>query len=89
TPGDLKLTDPGPRTCTFNQTCTIQLTATGGRPTLHYTATGLPFGLTIDTNTGRITGKPWTTGTLQITATATDSTPTTATTTFPLTVTWF
>ncbi|WP_308284681.1 putative Ig domain-containing protein [Streptomyces flavotricini] len=62
---------------------------THGKPTLHYTATGLPFGLTIDTNTGRITGKPWTTGTLQITATATDSTPTTATTTFPLTVTWF
>ncbi|MFE2875854.1 putative Ig domain-containing protein [Streptomyces roseus] len=89
TPGDLKLADPGPQTCTFNRTCTIQLTATGGKPPTRYTATGLPLGLTLDTNTGRITGKPWTTGTLQITATATDTTPTTATTTFPLTTHWF
>ncbi|MGW6685068.1 alkaline phosphatase family protein [Streptomyces sp. NPDC054961] len=89
TTGGLKLTDPGPQTCTFNQSCTIQLTTTGGKPPVRYTATGLPWGLTLDTTTGRITGKPWATGTLQITATATDTTPATATTTFPLTLTWF
>ncbi|MFD3330396.1 putative Ig domain-containing protein, partial [Streptomyces sp. NPDC058701] len=81
--------DPGPRTCTFNQTCTIQLTTTGAKPPVRYTATGLPWGLTLDPTTGRITGKPWATGTLRITATATDTTPTTATTTFPLTLNWF
>ncbi|MFJ7159903.1 putative Ig domain-containing protein [Streptomyces sp. NPDC101118] len=87
--GDLQITSPGPQSCRFNQPCTIQLTATGGTPPLKYGATGLPFGLTLDTSTGRITGRPWATGTLPVTATATDTTPTTATTTFPLTVTWF
>jgi hypothetical protein len=87
--GDLKITSPGPQTCKFNQTCTIQLTATGGTAPLKYTATGLPWGLSIDSATGRITGKPWGSGTLQITATATDSTGATAGTTFPLTLTWF
>ncbi|MFD8984738.1 alkaline phosphatase family protein [Streptomyces sp. NPDC059564] len=89
TPGDLKLVNPGPQTCKFNQTCTIQLTTTGGRAPVRYTATGLPFGLTLDAATGRITGKPWATGTVQITATATDSAATAATTTFPLTLNWF
>ncbi|MET9857641.1 hypothetical protein ABZY57_32550, partial [Streptomyces sp. NPDC006450] len=32
TPGDLKLANPGPQSCKFNQNCTIQLTATGGKP---------------------------------------------------------
>ncbi|MER5934882.1 Ig domain-containing protein [Streptomyces sp. NPDC002054] len=89
TPGDLKLTHPGPQTCIFNQTCTIRLTATGGKPPVRYAATGLPWGLSIDAATGRITGKPWGSGTLQITATATDSTGAAATVTFPLTLNWF
>ncbi|MFD7031603.1 putative Ig domain-containing protein [Streptomyces sp. NPDC059917] len=89
TSGDLKVADPGPQSCTFNQTCTVRLTATGGRAPLRWSATGLPLGLTLDTTTGRITGKPWSSGTTRITATATDTTPTSATTTFPLTVTWF
>ncbi|MET9699864.1 putative Ig domain-containing protein, partial [Streptomyces sp. NPDC006529] len=56
---------------------------------LRWSATGLPFGLTLDPTTGRITGTPWSTGTTRITITATDTTPTSATTTFPLTTTWF
>ncbi|MET9701206.1 putative Ig domain-containing protein, partial [Streptomyces sp. NPDC006529] len=87
--GDLKITDPGPQTCTFARSCTIRLTATGGRAPLRWSATGLPFGLTLDPTTGRITGTPWSTGTTRITITATDTTPTSATTTFPLTTTWF
>ncbi|MER5731578.1 putative Ig domain-containing protein, partial [Streptomyces sp. NPDC002138] len=69
--------------------CTLRLTATGGHAPLRWSATGLPFGLTLDTTTGRITGKPWSSGTTRITVTASDTTPTTATATFPLTVNWF
>ncbi|WP_412074933.1 putative Ig domain-containing protein [Streptomyces xanthophaeus] len=87
--GDLKLANPGPQTCKFNQNCTIQLTATGGKPPLRYAASGLPWGLTLDAATGRISGKPWGSGTVQITATATDSTGASTSTTFPLTLNWF
>ncbi|WP_241518931.1 Ig domain-containing protein [Streptomyces sp. CB03238] len=87
--GDLKVTDPGARTCAFNQSCTVQITATGGKAPLKYAATGLPFGLSIDAATGRITGKPWQVGTLRVTATVTDSTGASATAAFPLTVNWF
>ncbi|ORT55769.1 alkaline phosphatase family protein [Streptomyces sp. CB03238] len=87
--GDLKVTDPGARTCAFNQSCTVQITATGGKAPLKYAATGLPFGLSIDAATGRITGKPWQVGTLRVTATVTDSTGASAAAAFPLTVNWF
>ncbi|MEU9374165.1 putative Ig domain-containing protein [Streptomyces sp. NPDC048255] len=87
--GDLKLANPGPQTCKFNQNCTIQLTATGGKPPLRYAASGLPWGLTLDAATGRISGKPWGSGTVQITATATDATGASTSTTFPLTLNWF
>ncbi|MFH9794727.1 alkaline phosphatase family protein [Streptomyces virginiae] len=89
TAGGLKLADPGPQTCKFNQSCTVQLTATGGRPPVRYAATGLPWGLSVDATSGRISGRPWSVGTVQITATATDSTGTTVTAAFPLTVNWF
>ncbi|MFD7324340.1 putative Ig domain-containing protein [Streptomyces sp. NPDC059875] len=87
--GDLKVANPGPQTCKFNQSCTIQLTATGGRPPLRYSASGLPWGLTLDAATGRISGKPWGSGTVQITVTATDATGASAGTAFPLTLNWF
>ncbi|WP_405715242.1 putative Ig domain-containing protein [Streptomyces xanthophaeus] len=86
--GDLKLANPGPQTCKFNQSCTIQLTTTGGKPPVRHTASGLPWGLTLDAATGRITGRPWGSGTVQITATATDTTGASATAAFPLTLTW-
>ncbi|WP_267884494.1 putative Ig domain-containing protein [Streptomyces sp. NRRL F-2580] len=83
------MADPGPQTCKFNQSCTIQLTATGGKPAYRYAATGLPWGLSVDAGSGRVSGKPWGSGTVQITATATDSTGATVTAAFPLTVNWF
>lgn len=89
TPGGLQLANPGPQTCRFNQSCTVQLSSTGGKAPVRYAATGLPFGLAVDAGTGRITGKPWATGTAQVTATATDSAGTTVTAAFPLTVNWF
>ncbi|MER6995563.1 putative Ig domain-containing protein [Streptomyces sp. NPDC000410] len=83
------MVNPGAQTCKFNQSCTIQLTATGGKAPLKYSASGLPFGLTIDASTGRISGKPWAAGTVQITATVTDSAGASASTAFPLTLNWF
>ncbi|WUM95943.1 putative Ig domain-containing protein [Streptomyces sp. NBC_00322] len=83
------MVNPGAQTCRFNQSCTIQITATGGKAPLKYSASGLPFGLSIDTSTGRISGKPWQVGALRITATATDTGGATATASFPLTVNWF
>ena len=79
----LSVANPGAQTCKFNQSCTIQLTATGGTAPLRLAASGLPFGLSIDATTGRITGKPWQVGTLQVTATATDSAGASASTTVP------
>ncbi|MGW1378747.1 alkaline phosphatase family protein [Streptomyces sp. NPDC002446] len=87
--GDLRLAAPGPQTCRFGQDCTVRLTATGGKAPIGYRATGLPLGLAADPAGGRITGRPWQTGTFQITATATDAANATATAAFPLTVNWF
>ncbi|WP_323181037.1 alkaline phosphatase family protein [Streptomyces sp. NBC_01142] len=87
--GDLRLANPGAQSCKFNQNCTVQVTATGGKAPLRYSASGLPFILAIDPATGVISGKPWQTGTRQITVTVTDAAGASATTTFPLTVTWF
>ncbi|MFD3472473.1 putative Ig domain-containing protein [Streptomyces sp. NPDC058682] len=89
TPGGLKFTDPGPQACTFNRPCTVQLTTTGAKPPVRYAATGLPWGLTLDSASGRITGKPWGSGAFQVTATASDATGATAGTTFTLTLSWF
>ncbi|MFF4261647.1 putative Ig domain-containing protein [Streptomyces virginiae] len=89
TPGGLKFTDPGPQTCTFNRPCTVQLATTGARPPVRYAVTGLPWGLTLDSASGRITGKPWGSGAFPVTATASDATGATAGTTFTLTLNWF
>ncbi len=65
------------------------LAATGGTPGYTWTASGLPAGLTIDPNTGTISGTPTGTGNSSVTITATDSTtPThlTASKTLTLTV---
>ncbi|MEJ8641388.1 putative Ig domain-containing protein [Streptomyces sp. MS1.HAVA.3] len=56
---------------------------------VRYAVSGLPWGLTLDSTSGRISGKPWGSGTVQVTATATDATGASAGTTFALTLTWF
>ena len=47
--------------------------ATGGRPPLKWTATGLPAGLTLDDATGAIAGTPTTAGPAAVKLTATDT----------------
>lgn len=49
------------------------MTATGGAPPLTWSATGLPQGLSINSNTGAVTGTPTTAGTASVTITVKDS----------------
>ncbi|MDF9827029.1 autotransporter-associated beta strand protein [Ereboglobus sp. PH5-10] len=61
----------------------LTINASGGSIT-SYTATGLPGGLSINTNTGKISGTPSTTGTFNVTLTVTNAA---GSTTFQLTLT--
>lgn len=64
------------------------LTATGGNTPYHWTATGLPAGLSVNPSTGAITGTPETAGSGSVSITVTDSTaPTHLTATASLTIT--
>jgi prepilin-type N-terminal cleavage/methylation domain-containing protein len=64
--------NPGARTSETTGPVSTQLTATGGAPTLIWSATGLPTGLTIS-SAGLIAGTPTATGTFNVTATVTDA----------------
>lgn len=69
------------------QSYSASLAATGGKPPYTWTAAaGLPGGLTLDTQTGAISGTPSTPGAFTFTVQATDSTGTTANASFSLTI---
>ncbi|WP_425394880.1 putative Ig domain-containing protein [Actinospica robiniae] len=73
--GSVTVTNPGSQTGTVGTAASLQISASdaaGG--TLAYTATGLPAGLSINSSTGAISGKPTTAGTYSTTVVATDST---------------
>ena len=75
TNGTLTVANPGNQTTTVGTAASLQISASdsaGG--TLSYAATGLPAGLSINRTTGLISGTPTTTGTSNVTVTATDST---------------
>jgi hypothetical protein len=57
----------------LNQAYATTVAATGGQPPYRWSATGLPAGLSINANTGDITGNPTAAGNFGIAITVTDS----------------
>jgi YVTN family beta-propeller protein len=67
------LTSPGNQTSTVGTALTVQLSASDpNNDPLTYSASGLPPGLSIASNTGRITGTPTTAGTYSVNLAVTD-----------------
>src|SRR5689334_18308997 len=62
-----------PYTTLFRSPVSLQMTASGGTGALHWAASGLPAGLSINATSGLISGTPTTAGTSSVTVTATDS----------------
>ena len=88
--GPIAITTPSLPNGTVGTPYSFTVAANGGVPPLHWTATGLPAGLSIDNASGHITGTPTAPSSGSVTITVADSsTPTalTATGTFTLTVT--
>jgi hypothetical protein len=70
------VTNPGSQTGTVGTAASLQISATDSAsgPTLSYSATGLPAGLSISSTTGLISGTPTTAANNTVTVTATDTT---------------
>ena len=64
----------------------VTLAAAGGAPPYTWTSNGLPDGLTLDPNTGEITGSPLAVGSLVFTARVTDAAKSTALALFRITI---
>ena len=81
------VTNPGAQTSTVGSAVSLQVHASdSGGATLHYSASGLPAGLSINSSTGLITGTPTTAQTTSVTVTATDTTNATGSASFSWTV---
>ncbi|HKS98873.1 MAG TPA: GH92 family glycosyl hydrolase, partial [Rugosimonospora sp.] len=80
----VSITNPGDQSGYVGSAADLKLPASGS--TLTYSATGLPAGLTLDTGTGEITGKPTTSGTYTVRATAADASGHAASTAFVWTI---
>ncbi|MBG6136767.1 putative Ig domain-containing protein [Longispora fulva] len=63
---------PGPQTSTVDQPASLQLTVTSQAGPVTWAADGLPTGLTIDKDTGLISGTPTAPATYDVKVTATD-----------------
>ena len=72
TGGGPAVTNPGAQTTVVNTPVNLQLAATGGTAPLHWTATGLPTGLSVSDG-GLISGTPTVQNTFTVSVTATDS----------------
>lgn len=82
------VTNPGDQTGTVGTAASLQIKASDSASgqTLTYSATGLPAGLSINSNTGLISGTPTTAGSGTVTVTAKDSTNASGSTSFNWTV---
>ncbi|WP_125568847.1 Ig domain-containing protein [Nocardioides baekrokdamisoli] len=81
------VTNPGSQTGTVGTAKSLQIAANdSGGAAMTYAATGLPAGLSINANTGLISGTPTTSGTSNVTVTATDTTGVSGSTSFAFTV---
>ncbi len=73
-PGPISVTCGATATLVQNQTFNQGCLATGGTPPYHWSANGLPGGVSIDPSSGLISGKPAAAGPFTATITVTDST---------------
>jgi hypothetical protein len=82
------VTSPGNQTGQLGTAASLQISATDSAAgqSLTYSATGLPAGLGINSNTGLISGTPTTAGTSSVTVKATDPTGASGSATFSWTV---
>jgi hypothetical protein len=71
--GTVSVANPGNQSSTVGTAVSLTLSASGGTSPYHWAATGLPAGLSINANSGVISGTPTTQATSSVTATATDS----------------
>ncbi|MFH8583413.1 M4 family metallopeptidase [Streptomyces celluloflavus] len=72
--GAVTVTNPGSQTSTVGQAASLQIKASSGTTgSLSYAATGLPAGLSIDANSGLISGTPTTAGSSSVKVTVTDA----------------
>jgi Zn-dependent metalloprotease len=71
--GTVSVANPGNQSSTVGTAVSLSLSASGGTSPYHWAATGLPAGLSINANSGVISGTPTTQATSSVTATATDS----------------
>jgi subtilase family serine protease len=83
----ISLANPGAQRSTQNTPVSLQIRATDTRgSSVRFTATGLPVGLSIDSSTGKITGRPRHLGTSTATVSASNSTGTTRLASFAWTI---
>jgi alpha-tubulin suppressor-like RCC1 family protein len=78
---------PTPKMSQVNVATSLQVTATGGNPAMHWSAAGLPPGLAINATTGLISGTATSVGQFDVVLRVTDSS-TPAQTAIPHTFTW-
>lgn len=87
TPTGPAVTSPGDQTTVIGDAVQLTVKASGGSTPYSWSATGLPAGLSLASDTGVISGKPTTAGTAKVAVTVKDANGKTGSTSFNWTVT--